>query len=365
MSSRKNTHIALALLCVVALFAVGAAVSCPAFANEEADRLLAEADSIVAKINETTTNYQQTEAELTSLEEQIAQGEARLEELQTALPAQRARAAASIRSMYILQQSAGSLLDYIFSADTFDDFLTSMRYLDAIQERNTKEVRMLTSMMDEVNRTQALLLCQRDAAAQKQDEAQTALNDAVAARTELLNRANAAAEAERQKREEAIRAAQEAQESATSATFTTSSGAITLVEVPDIESVTIDPLITNVTSPEIEEWAKRIDAYLAGSPLEGHGATFAAAAAAYGVDPRLSPAISCIESGKGSVCFLPHNAWGWGSSSWADWESAIYEHVAGLASGYDGTLTLEGAMRYCPPHYQEWYSSVASEMNSI
>ena len=121
----------------------------------------------------------------------------------------------------------------------------------------------------------------------------------------------------------------------------------------------------NVTSAEIDEWAARIDAYLEGSPLAGHGATFAKAAALYGVDPRLSPAISCIESSKGSICFLPHNAWGWGSSSWSDWDSAIVSHVQGLASGYDGTLTLEGAMRYCPPSYQEWYSSVAAEMNSI
>ncbi len=41
----------------------------------------------------------------------------------------------------------------------------------------------------------------------------------------------------------------------------------------------------------VESWAGRIDAYLAGSPLSGQGAVFAAAAWDYGVDPRFSPAM--------------------------------------------------------------------------
>jgi hypothetical protein len=32
---------------------------------------------------------------------------------------------------------------------------------------------------------------------------------------------------------------------------------------------------------------------------------------------------------------------------------------------YGGILTLEGAQMYCPPSYQEWYSSVLAEMSSI
>ncbi|MFR9006856.1 MAG: hypothetical protein ACLVKA_10885, partial [Collinsella aerofaciens] len=84
----------------------------------------------------------------------------------------------------------------------------------------------------------------------------------------------------------------------------------------------------------VAEWAPRIDAYLAGSPLEGQGATFANAAWKYGVDPRFSPAISNTESSKGRHCFRPHNAWGWGNASWGSWEEAIDAHVSGLARGY-------------------------------
>ena len=113
------------------------------------------------------------------------------------------------------------------------------------------------------------------------------------------------------------------------------------------------------------EWTARIDAYLEGSPLAGYGAVFAEAAWDNGVDPRWSPAISNTESGKGSVCFLPCNAWGWGSSCWDDWDSAIRAHVAGLASGYGYSITPAAAQTYCPPTWDEWYEKTIGEMASI
>ena len=115
----------------------------------------------------------------------------------------------------------------------------------------------------------------------------------------------------------------------------------------------------------ISEWSARIDAYLAGSPLAGQGRTFAEAAYEYGCDPRLSPAISTVESSTGRVCFRPYNAWGWGNSSWNSWEEAIWAHVAGLASGYGGQLTYAGAQKYCPPNAAHWYSSVLANMERI
>ena len=115
----------------------------------------------------------------------------------------------------------------------------------------------------------------------------------------------------------------------------------------------------------VAEWSARIDAYLAGSPLSGYGTTFAEAAWENGIDPRWSPAISNTESGKGSVCFLPHNAWGWGSSAWGDWDTAIRAHVAGLARGYGYSITLSAAASYCPPTYVSWYNKTLSQMSLI
>ena len=113
------------------------------------------------------------------------------------------------------------------------------------------------------------------------------------------------------------------------------------------------------------EWSGRIDSYLAGSPLEGYGWVFAEAAWDNGVDPRWSPAISNTESSKGEVCFRSCNAWGWGNSSWGDWESAIRAHVAGLAAGYGYSITVDAAQSYCPPNWQEWYNNTLGQMSFI
>lgn len=115
----------------------------------------------------------------------------------------------------------------------------------------------------------------------------------------------------------------------------------------------------------VAEWAARIDAYLAGSPLEGYGSVFAEAAWENGVDPRWSPAISNTESSKGAVCFRSYNAWGWGSSGWGDWETAIRAHVSGLASAYGYSITVGAAQTYCPPNWANWYNDTLGQMSLI
>lgn len=116
----------------------------------------------------------------------------------------------------------------------------------------------------------------------------------------------------------------------------------------------------------VAEWGGRIDAYLAGSPLSGHGATFAEAAWVHGVDPRWSPAISNTESSKGSACFKPYNAWGWMSSvAWSSWEESINAHVAGLASNYGYSITVANAQKYCPPTYMDWFNKTLTQMKMI
>lgn len=116
----------------------------------------------------------------------------------------------------------------------------------------------------------------------------------------------------------------------------------------------------------IAEWTSRIDAYLAGSALEGYGATFAEAAWEYGVDPRFSPAISNTESTKGAHCFRSHNAWGWmGDASWGSWEESIYAHIAGLSEGYGYTISEWAASKYCPPTWPDWYQKTLYQMTLI
>ena len=333
------------------------------------DELEGQANTLLARIEETTATYQQAAAEVADLEARIDENEAKIAELGEALPAQRARTAAAIKTLYIFQQSNDSLLNLLLSAEDFEDFIQTLHYLDAIHAHNTREIANLSRMNEEYVQAQQVLVTQRDAAKQRQDDALVALNEARAARAELQQRAIQVAITETEVREEAIEVARAAIESAVAeeepATFETASGNVVEIQVPPEPSVTTEPLVTNTTQPETEGWAERIDAYLEGSPLEGYGQVFADAAATYGVDPRLSPAISTIESSKGEYTFKDHNAWGWGSESWDSWEDAIYDQVQGLAEVYDGTLTYEGAEMYCPPSADEWYSSVASEMDSI
>ncbi len=115
----------------------------------------------------------------------------------------------------------------------------------------------------------------------------------------------------------------------------------------------------------VAEWGSRIDSYLAGSPLAGQGVTFAVAAWNNGVDPRWSPAIANTESSKGAHCFLPYNAWGWGSTGWSSWEEAINAQVAGLATGYGYSLTYSSATKYCPPNADHWFNATLSQMKLI
>ena len=115
----------------------------------------------------------------------------------------------------------------------------------------------------------------------------------------------------------------------------------------------------------IDEWAARIDDYLAGSPLEGQGVTFATASWKYGVDARWSPAIATVESGKGANCYYSHNAGGWGMYSWDSWEEAIDAHVKGLSEYYGPTNSLRAAYKYNATDPENWYYLVQGEMDSI
>lgn len=116
----------------------------------------------------------------------------------------------------------------------------------------------------------------------------------------------------------------------------------------------------------VRAWGERINAYLAGSALDGYGETFARAAYRNGVDPRLSPAISFVESSRGAVCYRPYNAWGWGKKSFSSWEQAIDEHIAGVSRIYGANIDAQEAKKYCPPSQDgSWYNKVQEQMKQI
>ena len=136
---------------------------------------------------------------------------------------------------------------------------------------------------------------------------------------------------------------------------------------------TVEPTVTVKPKPRltkeqkfVKKWTPRLNKYFKGTPLAGQGKEFAKAAYKNDIDPRLSAAISCVESSKGRHCFRSHNAWGWMGQSFSSWKTAIHAHAAYLDRMYwGGDFSLRMAKRYCPPTYRDWYGKVKSEMSKI
>ena len=346
-------------------------------------------EELQQRVEDSTAAYDEALANVSQIQGEIDENEAKIAKLEEQLPAQRDRAADSLRTLYKLQQSSNGIVDLILSADDFNEFIAMVTYLDRIQSKNMTELQQLADLNAELLQAEDVLSAKKAQANQELEAARQAQSDALAAREEVRQQAIAQAYAEQGAAQEAIEAA--AKDAEEGKTFTNASGQQVSVSAP---TSTTPPAETVADTPKeepkeepkqepqqeapqqaapivserdafVNKWAPRIDAYLAGSPLGGYGRTFAEAAWDYNVDPRWSPAISCIESSKGAICFRPHNAWGWGSASWGDWDTAIRSHVAGLSAGYGYTITPSAAQMYCPPTWQDWYSSVLSEMNCI
>ena len=340
-------------------------------------------DELTQQIEQTNENYESASQLVEEVEAKIAANEERIAQIESELPEKREAAANCMKVQYKLQQGSAGLIELLLSAENFNELVSTIQYLDIINSHNNNAIDELVALDEELSQTRLALETEKQQAEASKQEAQESLPAAVSARQALEQQMAAQAAAEEAQRQAAVAAAAAAAGSATSAeaassdstssgttdsdnqtTFETETGNTSTVTVPDqADPGTVD--WSSDKSTFVSNWGSRIDAYLSGSPLAGYGRTFAEAAWDYGCDPRLSPAIACIESGKGTYCFKSHNAWGWGSVSWSDWDTAIRAHTKGLASIYGGHLTYSGAQMYCPPNADFWYSSVAAQMELI
>lgn len=339
-------------------------------------------EELQQRVEESTAAYDEAIANVSQIQGEIDENEGKIAQIEAEMPAQRARAAESLRTLYKMQQSSNGLLDLVLSAEDFNDFIATVTYLDRIQSKNMVELQSLAQMNAQLTEAKDTLNARRAQADQEAERARQAKDDALAAREEVRQQAIAQAAAEQAAAQAAVD--QAVKDAAAGRTFTNASGQQATVAVPSSSTPVTEPAAPAPQQQEqtqtqeapaaeptsdreafVNKWAPRIDAYMSGYPLGGHGRTFAEAAWDYNVDPRWSPAIACIESTKGLSCFASHNAWGWGSSSWGDWDTAIKSHVAGLSAGYGYTISPSAAQKYCPPTWEDWYSSVLSEMNCI
>lgn len=325
-------------------------------------------DEFQQQIENSATAYNDAMARVDELQKQIDENAQAIAELEEKIPLQKERASSACVDLYKAQQDTASILDLILSSESLSDFITRIDYFNTVTRSNLEQIESLSSMQDQLLQAQDQLNASKQEAADQAEAAQAALQQAQNARIEAQRRA--VEEATRQAEEaQAAKAAQAAKvESAESAASSDSesgagSSSDSAAEPPAASTDTAD--WSSDEDAFVSQWTARINNYLAGSPLSGYGETFARAAWTYGVDPRWSPAISCVESTKGAYCFASHNAWGWGSVSWGSWEEAINAHVAGLARGYGYTLTYAAAQKYCPPNADHWYNSCLAQVNSI
>ena len=405
----------LALVAVAVGFALAVAFLPGALAHAEDIDTDPEADEFQQEIERTAAEYEQAVEQLDAARASASENADRIAELEEQIPLQQQRSAEAARQQYKLQQGGSGLLELLFAADDFYGFMVSLDYVSRVSQANVDEMNRLSDMKTELDEKQKQLVADRYAAKEHAAEAKAALKEAQEARKEAQRRAQeearrqaeeaaAAAEQAAREAEEAAKAqaeaeaAQKAEEEAKAAQETAEKEAAEEDASDDQDSESsdgqdegdgqadsasdgdelADPSGAPLDTPSedgadwdadeaafVNEWAGRIDAFLAGSAMAGQGTAFAKAAWTYGVDPRWSPAIANTESSLGANCFLPYNAWGWGSASWSSWEEAIDAHVGGLARGYGYTISIRAAQKYCPPNWENWYNNTLAAMNMI
>lgn len=309
------------------------------FAYAETDAIDDSPSELQRQVEESGRAYDEATRRVKELQRQIADNGSRIEGLNDQIEEQQATCEVSLRELYKFHRDDMNLINMVFSSGSIASFFSTMDYFNRVQEKYNTDLEQLNAMHSERAQAQEALEQARSEAEGIRQQAEAAFADARRKRDEAQATARALA----------IEDARALQDMAFGEAATTPDGA--------------DWSMDRATF--INAWKGRLNAYLAGSPLAGYGANFAAASWENGIDPRFSAAISCMESSKGRYCFLPHNAWGWGQVSWGSWDEAISAHARGLARGYGYTLSLAGAKKYCPPNWKHWYKTVGSEMARI
>lgn len=297
-----------------------------------------ELTALQQQVEATSSAYSESLDKVEQLKTQMADNQATIDQVGAKLTDQQAKSAVAMKTLYLLQQEGYSLADMVLDSDSISEFLQRIEYIEAVQQQSSDEITKYADMKASYEDAQTELASEKTQAEQESAKAAEALEAAKAARQEAQDRA--AREAEEQAKQ--------------------------LVDAGVIDN-SVDWSVDRGTF--VKQWGDRINAYLAGSSLAGHGETFAQAAWDYGVDPRWSPAISNTESTKGAYIPGGYNAWGWttgtgGFRTFSSWDDGIRQHVAYLARCYGYTITVAGAAKYCPPG-TDWYIATLAQMRLI
>ena len=115
--------------------------------------------------------YQAAQDKVDDLNRQIADNQSRIDELEAKLPEQKEKAAAAMRSQYIMQESSPNLLSMILDSSNLSDFIEMVTYLDNIANSQSQAIKDLSQTVRELSTKKTDLESQKAVA---QSEAQTA-----------------------------------------------------------------------------------------------------------------------------------------------------------------------------------------------
>lgn len=196
-SGRTPRHVAVVIGLVAGLCLSTTLAATPALA--------VTTDELQAKVDAASQSYQQATDRVNELKGQIEESQRKIDEVEAKLPEQQAKASEAARSMYKMQQDSPGIISLLLSSESFQDFITTYQYINAIQADNLDQTTQLADLKNELVSAQQTLKSSQAEAEQQQEASQQALDDAQKALDELNRQI-----LEQKAAEEAARAAEEA-----------------------------------------------------------------------------------------------------------------------------------------------------------
>lgn len=119
-----------------------------------------------------------------------------------------------------------------------------------------------------------------------------------------------------------------------------------------------DPRNSDTYQQKVNAVRNMLNGYKA--PLAANAEDFVRAADLYGLDYRLLPSISIVESTGGKNLFKPYNPFGWGKWGYPNFSVAIYDVARGMSTYYAGGLKSPDAIskKYNPDTPTFWAAKV-------
>ena len=151
--------------------------------------------------------YQAAQDKLDDLNKKIEDNNKKVGDLEAQLPELREKCNVAIKSSYKMQRGQSSLLSLILSADDFNEFVTMLSYMDAVNSANVDGIERLAEAEADLKNTQQALKADKAKVTEETQNAKAAYDDAQATASAARQKAQqdaarrkAAYEAEQAKR---------------------------------------------------------------------------------------------------------------------------------------------------------------------